>query len=104
MQSTKDESGWTHRGGGGGFARLHHSLYQKKRLQPNGIWDSDQVEDLSSDLLFTSSTGDSFHPSDSASNIGYNMQFLQQATVSAATRRNWQKRIDSSGELRSNWY
>ncbi len=88
MQSTKDESGWRHRGGGGGFARLHHALYQKKRLQQNVIWDSDQIEDLSSGLS-TSSTGDSFHPSEfgDSSSIGYNMQFLQQA-ASTATRGN----------------
>ena len=123
MQSTKDESAWGHRGGGG-FARLHHSLYQKKRTQQDLNLDPDEIENLSSGLFFTSSRSDSFHPSEfgDSNNNDYNMQFLRHAT-SSSTRGKWQKETEyygskedmpvrfiverggvSSSPIHSNWY
>ena len=98
MQSTKDESGWGHRVGGG-FARVHHSIYQKKRLQQNGFGDVDNIEDVSDSVLFASSTKDSYSPTiaEDFNNVGYNMQFLRH-DAAMVSQRKWQNSMDYNNE------
>ena len=80
MQSTKDESGWEGRLGGG-FVRLHHSIYQKKKfLKQNGIVDESSIEDWPTSLSY-SATKDGYSLQTGTNNfnnrVGYNMQFLR---------------------------
>ena len=98
MQSTKDESGWGHRVGGG-FARVHHSIYQKKRAQQYGIGDVDNVEDVSDSVLFASSTKHGYSPTvaEHFNNVGYNMQFLRH-DAAMVSQRKWQNNIDYNNE------
>ena len=87
MQSTKDESGWGLRIGGG-FARVHHSIYQRKRAQQNGIEDDGDIADVSSSLqLFSTSKKNSYSRSitEAFNNVGYNMQFLRHDS-----QKNWE--------------
>ena len=98
MQSTRDETAWGHRGGGG-FARLHHASYRKGRriTQQN---DLSSFEDLPSGWMFSSTSGgsgdsySSMHP-DSNDDADYNMQFVRQRGSDRFVRRKWQKIMGS---------
>ena len=98
MQSTKDESGWGHRVGGG-FARVHHSIYQKKRAQQHGFGDADNIGDVSGSLSFGSSSKDSYSPTmaEEFDNVGYNMQFLRH-DAGIVSQRKWQNSMDYDDE------
>ena len=97
MQSTKDESGWGHRIGGG-FVRLHHSVYQKKRLFQNGFDNEDNIEDLPGSLSFASRKS-SFGRSMAGNldNVGYNMQFLRH-NENPMARTKWEYNQDWDDE------
>ena len=102
MQSTKDESDWDGRIGGG-FVRLHHSIYQKKRfLKENGIEDESSIEDWPSSLSFSASKEGYSLPfannNDFNNRVGYNMQFLRHDANQISYRKwkdhdEWNNRI-----------
>ena len=80
MQSTKDESSWEGRIGGG-FVRLHHSINQKKRFfTQNGVEDESNIQDWPTSLSFSATKdGYSLPLANKHFNnrVGYNMQFLR---------------------------
>ena len=92
MQSTKDESDWGENRAGGGFVRLHHSIYQqKKRILLNGIENVDNIEVLPGSLSFMSrKDGYSNTMETDLDSADYNMQFLRHDNT-LVSHRKWKE-------------
>ena len=108
MQSTKDESSWEGKLGGG-FVRLHHSINQKKRFfKQNGVDDENSIHDWPTSLSF-SATKDGYSlplaNNDFNNRIGYNMQLLRHDANQISYRKwrdqeEWDSGIGDANNIR----